>query len=87
MKYIPDTCLCIVEFDVNARGNLVFTNWIQKCQLHKNFDGQDLVDRIQALNKTYEIQRNPTREQIKQNLANKRAEHKRIRDMGAPVKH
>ena len=85
MKYSPDTCLCIVEFDVNGRGNLIYSNWIQKCQLHKNYSNQDLIDEIQTDNKSYEIKQNPTREEIRENLIDKQVEKRRVRDMGDPV--
>jgi len=86
MNYKSDTCLCIVEFNV-INGDPIYSNWIQKCQLHKMFSDQQLIDEIRTLNKKYQAPENPTKDQIKKNFEERKAEYDKIKAMGDPVIH
>jgi len=76
----PDTCQCIIEIN-----NETFIDYIQKCQIHKNFNDQDLLDRILFHNRGFKA--NGTRIDIKNKQAEKATERKRILDIGDPIRN
>jgi len=75
-KYTPDTCNCVIIYDKN--DNFLATE--TKCQVHKNFNGQALLDKIVAHNQSFNLKfgRSPTKEQDKTIFADKRKEKNRI---------
>ena len=57
-----DCCLCIVEVEFIG-VNVNFINWIRKCDIHKTFSGQILVDNVVTQCRKYQIVANATRTQ------------------------
>jgi len=55
-KWHCDTCDCILSY--NTRGNWVET--FQKCRLHQNLDGQNLLDQVLAQNRRFNLVHGPT---------------------------
>lgn len=79
IKYSPDTCDCVVEFDPNGS---TFSRWHQRCFLHKDLDGQALLDAVLAHNRTFKIVNNATAKQVSKNVTDKRTEKTRIQSLG-----
>jgi len=38
----PDSCLCRIEIDLNFN----FVSWEKKCEIHKNFNGSELLTEV-----------------------------------------
>jgi len=57
--------------------NVIFENWIQKCQEHQNLSDQALLDAVSAHNKSFKAPKT---------IEDKRTEKRRIRLMGAVTK-
>ena len=52
-KWIPDTCDCEIEYD----NSFNFVKVFNKCKFHKNFDGQDLLDKVMKHNRSFNHQK------------------------------
>jgi len=48
-QWFSDTCDCIIQY--NSRVSWIKT--IKKCRLHKNLNGQNLLDSAMAMNKRF----------------------------------
>jgi len=48
----PDTCNCRIEID----SNFNFLDWEKKCELHKNFNGSELLKEVLTHNKNLNLQ-------------------------------
>ena len=84
IQYTPDTCQCIILMN---HDGITFENWVQKCFIHKDADGQKLMDDIFTHNKTFQINSNTsTVVDISTNMKSKSAEKARIQALGAITK-
>lgn len=86
ISWMPDTCQCVLEIKLDG-NNVNFIGWIQKCQIHKNFNNQALVVQILLHNRGFGISLNASLREKQENILNKRNEKARIRAMGDPEKN
>lgn len=82
-EFSPDTCNCIV--DIQRKGDTFeFLEWINKCEIHKNFDAQQLLDEILIHNNAINTKfgNKPNQIQMDQIKLDRRTEMLRIRKIG-----
>jgi len=84
IRWTLDTCDCIIDLDM---PNETFVAWVQVCQLHKDFNGQSLLNEVLAHNRTFDDRsENLTEEQKDQRNSLRTTEKQRIRNMGDPIR-
>jgi hypothetical protein len=84
IRYTPDTCDCIIDL---SHDTITIEEWVQKCQMHKDFDGKKLKDKVFDHNKSIGVvtSDNPTLVETVKAMKECAAEKKRIRGMGKPI--
>jgi len=84
-----DCCQCRLIMEIRLPSpTFVFIDWIQKCDIHKGFDNQALLNVVSAHNKLFQLTLpNPTAQEKAQNQIDKRNERVRILALGDPVKN
>ena len=84
IRWRPDTCGCVIDIE---HGSNNFVDWVQKCQGHKDFDGQKLVDNCIIQCHKFQLKQDATKEDRQKNVLEKIAERKRIAEMGSVIKN
>jgi len=79
MIFSPDTCQCVIEINDET-----FIDYIRKCQIHKNFNSQILLDEVFKHNRSFQAL---TRAEINIKKALKDTERKRILALGDPIRN
>jgi len=76
-RWNPDTCDCIIEYN----QNIMWTNTIQKCRLHRSLDGQNLLNSVIAQSQRFNLShgRNPTEIEIDDIVISRQINKERIR--------
>ena len=77
--WIPDSCLCEIEIDENSD----FVSWFNKCELHKNINENSLLNVVLTHNRNFNRRfTNPTKDEKKLMIQDKRAEKLSIKASG-----
>lgn len=82
----PDTCDCIVRVEL---PDMIYVDWLQKCELHKDFTSQRLIDMVKAHNNGFNSRFGNIDLSLQQKTdigSDKRAERQRIRLIGSGVR-
>lgn len=83
IRWTPDTCNCIVDLE---QGTTKYVDWVQKCLVHKDLNGQKLVDGIINQCKKFQIKENYTKQDMKNNVIEKQNEKLKIAELGPVIK-
>jgi len=83
IRWTPDTCNCIVDLE---QGTTKYVDWVQKCEGHKDLDGQKLVDGIIKQCKKFQIKEDYTKDDMNNNVIEKQKEKLRITKSGPVIK-
>ncbi len=86
-QFAPDTCQCILEVTFGPGIAVTFVDFIQKCFIHKGFNGQTLAQEVANHNRGFQISQNASDNDKKQNKIDKKNEKARIRTLGKPVRN
>lgn len=86
IRWMPDTCDCIIDFETKAPHK--FIKWVQKCEGHKDFEGEELKEKVFEHNRSFQISIEDQKNKKKrnQNMKLKREEKLRIKKLGRVTK-
>ena len=80
----PDTCSCVITITCP----FTIVDWIKKCELHKNFDGTELLKEVLRHNNSFNLKFGSiklTERQKTEVSIDKSNEKRRVRSMGNGV--
>lgn len=54
VEWQPDTCSCVLIYEV-VGDSIMFKDYVQKCELHKDLDGFELFNAVVNHNKMFNL--------------------------------